>query len=200
MTISMPSNIGFKVSSFFLETNTQTFESPLNKATQRLELGGARWRATFTLPRMNKYQASQWIAFFMKCKGRAEAFYASDPDWKNNLGLWTGTPLVKGASQTGNSLLIDGAVINQTNWGYAGDYFVVNGELKRLTANCNSNGTGEVTLAFEPRLRASPADNAALTFNPATCTMIMTGDIAGAWNSNQNRIYDEKTFDAYEVF
>jgi len=136
----------------------------------------------------------------MQLKGRVNTFYASDPDWQRNLGAWTGTPLVKGASQTGNTLLIDGCTASVTNWARAGDYFSVNGELKRCTAAKNSDGSGEVTLAFEPPLRASPADNAALTFNPATCTMILTSDQVAEWNSNQNKIYDEKSFTAYEVF
>lgn len=200
MTISMPVRPAFKASSFYLETNTQTFESPLNRATQRLELAGQRWRATYTLPKMTKAQAAEWIAFFLKCKGRAEAFTAYDPDWKVNLGAWSGTPLVKGAGQTGNSLIIDGCTANVVNWGRAGDYFSVNSELKRLTTNANSNGSGEVTLSFESVLRASPTDNAPITFNPATCNMILTSDNLGEWNSNQNKIYEEKTFSAYEIF
>lgn len=198
--ISMPPRPAFKASSFFIETNTQTFESPLNRATQRLELAGQRWRATFTLPKMNKAQAAEWIAFFMKCKGRANTFTAYDPDWKTNLGAWSGTPLVKGSGQTGNSIIIDGCPANVTNWGKTGDYFNLEGRLRRLTANANTNGSGETTLYFEPPIYTAPADNAALTCNPATCTMIMTSDTGGDWNSNQNTIYDEKTFSAYEIF
>jgi hypothetical protein len=200
MTISMPNYPAFKVSNFFLEANTQTFESPLNRATQRLELAGQRWRASYTLPRMTRSQAAAWIAFFLQCKGRAEKFTAYDPDWKVNLGAWSGTPLVMGAGQTGNSLIIDGATASVTNWAKAGDYFTVNSELKRLVANANSNGSGQVTLTFEPYLRTAPADNAVISCNPATCTMIMTDDIISQWQSNHNKIYEEKTFDAYEVF
>jgi hypothetical protein len=149
---------------------------------------------------MNRLQASEWIAFFMKCKGRAESFTAYDPDWKVNLGFWSGAPLVKGVGQTGNSLIIDGCTASVTNWARAGDYFSVGGELKRITANANTNGSGETTLYFEPFLRAAPADNAALSVNPATCTMIMISDNTGEWNSNHNKVYDEKTFAAYEVF
>lgn len=200
MPISLPIYPAFKTSSFYLETNTQTFESPLSRATQRLELSGQRWRATYTLPRMTKVQAAAWIAFFMKCKGMSETFTASDPDWKTNLGAWSGSSLVVGAGQTGNSLNIDGCTASITGWAKAGDYFNVGGELKRITADANSNGSGEVTLSFEPPLRASPADNATITCNPATCNMILTSDVLGEWNSNNNKIYDEKTFTAYEIF
>lgn len=200
MPINMPINPAFKASSFYLQTNTQIFESPINRATQRLELQGQRWVASFTLPKMTRSQAAEWIAFFMQLKGRTGTFYASDPDWQTNIGLWSGIPLVKGAGQTGNTLLIDGCTASQTNWARAGDYFTVNSELKRCTASKNSNGSGEVTLTFEPPLRASPADNAVISFNPATCNMILTSDDIMDWNSNHNKIFDEKTFSAYEVF
>lgn len=198
MTITMPSTTAFATSSFFLETNTQTFESPLNRAAQRLELSGQRWRGTWTLPAMTKANAAAWISFFMQLKGQVNTFTASDPDWQTNLGAWSGTPLVKGASQTGNSLLIDGATINITDWGKAGDYFNLASRLYRLTASANSNGSGEVTLAFEPPILVAPADNAALTKNPATIEMRLLDDSSGEWTSGISNIYESRSFSAVE--
>lgn len=198
MPVTMPSTTGFVSSSFFLETNTQTFESPLNRATQRLELQGQRWRATWTLPPMTKANAAPWIAFFMQLKGRTETFTASDPDWQTNLGAWSGTPLVKGASQTGNSLLIDGCTAGVTGWAKAGDYFNVNSRLHRVTADANSNGSGEVTLSFEPPIYTAPSDNAPITKNPATIQMRLDSDSAGEWSSGLGYIYESKTFSGIE--
>lgn len=195
----MPSTTNFVSSSFFLETNTQTFESPLNRKTQRLELAGQRWRATWTLPNMSKQSAALWIAFFMKLKGQSETFTASDPDWQTNLGAWTGTPLVKGAGQTGNSLIIDGCTNSITGWGKAGDYFNVNSKLYRLTADCNTNGSGETTLAFEPPIYAAPADNAPITKNPATVEMRLISDVSGEWQSTFGAIYESRSFSAIEA-
>ena len=198
MTITMPSATNFVTSSFFLETNTQTFESPLNRVTQRLELVGQRWRATWTLPAMSKASAAPWIAFFMKCKGQTNTFTASDPDWQTNLGAWSGTPLVNGASQTGNSLIIDGATISITGWGKAGDYFNVNSKLYRLTADCNTNGSGQTTLVFEPPIYTAPADNAAITKNPATIEMRLLDDMQGEWQSGIGAVYESRSFSAIE--
>jgi hypothetical protein len=199
MPVTMPSTTAFVTSSFFLETNTQTFESPLNRVTQRLELQGQRWRATWTLPPMSKANAAPWIAFFMKLKGTVNTFTASDPDWQTNLGAWSGTPLVKGASQTGNSLIIDGCTAGVTGWAKAGDYFNVSGKLRRVTADANSNGSGEVTLSFEPPIYTAPADNAAITKNPATVEMRLLDDGAGEWESGIGNIYSSKTFSAVEA-
>lgn len=199
MPVTMPSNVGFVASSFYLETNTRAFESPINRVTQRLELAGQRWRATWTLPPMAKADAAQWIAFFLKLKGQVSTFLASDPDWQTNLGAWSGTPLVKGAGQTGSSLLIDGCTAGVTGWAKAGDYFNVNGKLHRATADANSNGSGEVTLTFEPPAYVAPSDNAAITKNPATVEMRLLDDGTGEWSSGLGTIYESKTFSAVEA-
>lgn len=198
-TIDMPVTPGFTDCNFYLEANTQTFTSPFTRATQRQELAGARWRASYSLPAMTRRQAAPWIAFFLKLKGRVNTFNAYDPDWKTPLGPAGGTPLVKGGSQTGISLLIDGCTPN-TLFLHAGDPFGVNGELKRLTADATANGSGEVTLYFEPYLRSSPPDSAPITVIRPTCTMILTDDNQGSYTCDKNGIYQPKTFTAYEVF
>jgi hypothetical protein len=201
--INMPSYPGFTSSRFGLETNSQVFTSPLTKATQRLLLGGARWTATFSLPAMNRTQAAAWKAFFDLLEGQVNTFNAYDPDCttprSSPTGASLGTPLVQGASQTGSSLVTDGWNNSITTL-KAGDYFVVNSELKRVTADATSDGSGVSTISFKPALRASPADNAPLTiFNP-TCTMILADDLQGIWECNHRGIYQPKTFTAIEVF
>ena len=58
-----------------------------------------------------------------------------------------------------------------TDWIMAGDYFGidVNGEveLKMCTADTNSSG-GTINIPFEPRLRASPLNNAAIIVDDGT--------------------------------
>lgn len=196
--VTMPSTTKFVSSSFYLESNSQVFESPLSRTQQVLELQGQRWRATWTLPPMTKADAAPWIAFFLQLKGRLNTFTASDPDWQANLGAWSGTPLVKGASQTGNSLIIDGCTNSITGWGKAGDYFNVNSKLYRLTADCNTNGSGETTLVFEPPIYVAPADNAPITKNPATVEMRLMSDSDGEWVSGLGYIYESKTFSAVQ--
>lgn len=128
------------------------------------------------------------------------AFNAYDPDRKTPLDVATGTPLVKGAGQNGNTLAIDGCTPGVTGWLKAGDYFSVNSELKQFTADASTNGSGEATLAFQPALRNSPEDNAPLTVTGATCTMILADDRQGIWEADVSGIYEEKTFSKVEVF
>lgn len=185
---SIPSSIKIRSNNFGLRFNTRAFTSPFNQATQTLELTGARWAATYTTPMLTRAQRAELQAFLIKLRGRANTFYAYDPDGKTPRGVMSGTPLVKGAGQTGNSLNIDGCTNSITGWGKAGDYFTVNGELKMLTADCNTNGSGETTLVFEPSLRSAPADNAVITVSTATCEMMLVDDNQAQWDSDENKL------------
>jgi len=82
-------------------------------------------------------------------------------------GIATGTPLVNGGSQTGTSLITDGWTAGQTGILKAGDVIRIAGlnAVFDITADANSNGSGQATLALSPPIFVgqSPADNAALT-------------------------------------
>jgi hypothetical protein len=182
---------------FGLRFSTRRFVSPFNQFTQTIELLGAKWVATYTTTPLTRAESAAVKAFLMKLRGGGNTFNAYDPDGKTPRGVMSGTPLVKGAGQTGASLVIDGATINITGWGKTGDYFSVNSELKCLTADCNSNGSGEVTLVFEPPLRNSPADNAAITTTNCTCQMILVDDDQAQWNSDENKL-SQITFSGVE--
>ncbi len=81
---------------------------------------------------------------------------------RNNLGAWSGTPLVNGANQKGKQLVIDASGEgNVTAYAFAGDWFTVNGELKIVTETANMS-SDDATLKIWPPLRSSPADNAAI--------------------------------------
>jgi len=82
----------------------------------------------------------------------------------------------------------------------AGTYFSVNSELKMLTTDAITDGSGNCTLAFKPALRTSPSDNQAIVTALPSCTMILTDDMQAAWDCDKNGIYQPKTFTAIEVF
>lgn len=157
-----------------LVSNTQSFDSPLSGAVQTVEMPGARWKAAFSLENLGAADAALVQAFMAKLRGRAGRFYLHNFARPTPRGTIAGTPLVKGASQTGASLLIDGCTVGTTL--LAGDYFGVNSELKLVVADATANGSGEMTLTFEPPLRSSPADNAAITTASPKAVFMLTGD------------------------
>lgn len=164
-----------------LMANTQTFVSPLTGAVQTLEIPGARWRFAAQWGSFDAADGALMRAFLAKLRGQANRFTCSPWGHETPRGAGGGTPLVKGGSQTGATLAIDGGPTSITGWLLAGDYFTVNGELKILTADASTDGSGEATLTFEPPLRTSPADNAPLTIAAPTATFIVR-DATQGWD------------------
>ena len=72
-----------------------------------------------------------------------------------------GTPLVKGASNTGNTLVVDGL----TDQPFVGEQFTIAGLSETHTINgVSTMSSGEVTLTLNDALASTPSDNAAITF------------------------------------
>lgn len=161
---------------FRLLANSQTFRSPLTQSAQTLELPGARWSVSFTLSALTEADAAILQAFLVSLDGQAGRFTLHNFARPQPRGVATGTPLVKGSGQTGKTLITDGWTAGVTGILKAGDFIGVNGELKMVIADANSDGTGTATLAIRPALRASPADNAPITIDRPTATFMLTED------------------------
>ena len=94
-------------------------------------------------------------------------------------------PKVKGASQTGRSVITDSWVLkNGTSNGSdafkAGDYvkFANHDKVYVVTSDVTSaNSTGEATIPIEPALVTSPADQSLLTLTAVPFTVALTGRV-----------------------
>lgn len=103
-----------------------------------------------------------------------------------------GTPLVKGASQSGLTLIIDGLTSNPQ----IQEEFTINGVTGtyRITAVTN-NGSGTYTLTLNTALASSPADDASITFTKGflhTVNGIYT-------NESVNAVYGNSSLGAFTV-
>ena len=82
-----------------------------------------------------------------------------------------------GASQTGSALNLKGLPASTNGLLYAGDLVEIitptYSELKRVTAPLNSDAAGLGYLQFEPILRQSPDDNAAVIIRKPMCRMLL---------------------------
>ncbi len=89
--------------------------------------------------------------------------------------------LVNGAGQVGSGLNVDQLPISTNGLLLPGDPFEVitsrGSELKICTAPLNSNGSGAGTLHFEPPLRGSVADNAAVIIDQPMARCLFKGDV-----------------------
>jgi hypothetical protein len=141
---------------------------------------------------MQRPLGAAWQAFLLKLRGQAGRFYGFDPDATVPQGVATGTPLVKGSGQTGTALITNGWTISTTGILKAGDYIAYDTtagrQLHMVTADASSDGTGQATLAIEPPIRTSPANNATIITASASCIMrLETPDIG--WDSDEISYY-----------
>ncbi|MGH6719546.1 MAG: hypothetical protein ACREER_09535 [Alphaproteobacteria bacterium] len=198
--LTMPGAPGFQASRFRLIRRTAVFESAFTGAVQTLERPGAMWAVEYALPPMPRGQAAAWLAFVVALRGRVGTFKGFDPDARSARGVATGTPLVKGAGQTGNSLATDGWTPSVTGILKAGDYLGLALPTQRLhlvVEDATSDGAGNATLSIEPALRESPNDNAILTTtNPFTQFRLAADD--AAWDADRLSVFG-LTFQAIEA-
>lgn len=166
MTITYPLTLpdtGFTVSRFGADFNNVNSTS-LNRSVQTVSRPGDLLVLEFSLPRKSRAQIAAWQAFGMALRGSYGSFYGFDPDARRPRGAAGGTPLVKGAAQSGYSLITDGWP-NSTAVLKAGDWIQAGGLLRMVVADATSNGSGEATLDISPGIGPgqAPADNAAIT-------------------------------------
>lgn len=97
--------------------------------------------------------------------------------------------LVAGGSQTGGALNIDGLPTSTAGLARAGDWVEINGELKRLTADLNSDASGAGYIMFEPTLRTAPADNSPVVFRNPMGRFLIADDELG-WSTRPGTLSD----------
>lgn len=154
-----------------LVPNTQGFESELNGVGQDLALPGDRWSVQLTVTDLRGREARIFSAFVNSLRGRQGRFTITPPGRGTPLGTALGNGVVNGADQSGTTLTTSGWTANQAELLAIGDFFQVGTELKEITATIPTNAAGEATLIFNPPLRTSPVNGAAIiTLNP-TCIM-----------------------------
>ncbi len=167
MSTAFPSSIATKIARFRLDLdeNIAQSESIFTRQKQTVRLSGGtsdRWTGVIETVLLNAADVNTFWAFLVGV-GQFGEFTFGDFDYSGPASGAT-TGLVQGAGQSGTSLIVDG-VATSTIILRAGEYFQVRSEFKIATADCTSNGSGVVTLAFKPALRVSPADNDPVVFN-----------------------------------
>ena len=167
-------------------------KSPFTGEQQTYVHPGQWWEAEFSLPPMLREKAEAWLAFLVKLNGQEGTFLMGDPDAKTPRGAAGGTPLVNGASQTGNELATKGWTTSITGILKVGDYIQLGtGALSRLHKvldDADSDGAGNATLNLWPNLRYSPLDNDPLVVNAARSVFRLKDNDRG-WDSDKFRRY-----------
>lgn len=178
------------------KANTRAFTSPFNGVVQTEERGGSRLFLRMVFRNRSDAERQELIGFLMKLNGMEHRFSARDYSHTQR-GVLTGTPLVKGGGQTGSSLLIDGCTPNVTNWIRAGDQFQIGSELKIVTADANSNASGEVTINFRSALRFAVVDNQPISTTAPSAIWMLTSDSID-WATGDGPTFSDFVIEAIE--
>jgi hypothetical protein len=153
---------------------------------------GQMWEADIALPPMARAEAEAWIAALISLNGREGSFLLGDLANTSTRGIGTGTPLVNGAGQTGYDLITDGWTAGQTGIMRAGDWFQLGtasgSQLYKVVVDANSDGGGNATLTIWPKLRSSPAENAALTVTGARGRFMLASNET-EWSIDTAKLY-----------
>lgn len=150
--------------------------------TQRRKRGGGvqRWRLSFGYGTMERDTYADLWAFLNSQAGQYGTLTLTLPTGIFPRGTWGGTPLVNGAHSAGaTSITTDGHTISITGAGKRGDFVKFGGHSKvyQLTADFNSNGSGQATMAIFPALLAALADNDTITVSSVPFTCILASDM-----------------------
>ena len=160
---ALPTHTGIRQITLRAVNVTAVSESVFTLRQQVFKHSGERWEAEVTLPQMARSDAEQWVAWLLSMRGREGTFLLGDPLGATPRGSAGGTPRVNGASQTGDSITIDGCTASQTGWLKAGDYIQLGSgagsSLHKVLQDVSSNGAGQATIDVWPSIRTAPADN-----------------------------------------
>lgn len=199
--INLPTHTGIaKIDLRAVQATSMTM-SPFTYRQQVVVHPGQRWEAEISLPPMKRSDAEDWVGWLLSLRGRVGTFLLGDPLASTPIGEGGGTPIVRGADQTGDTLTIDGCTTSTSKWLARGDYIQLgsgsSSQLYKVTQDATTDSFGATTLEIWPELRSSPADNATVTVDAAKGLFrLSTNEIN--WSINEASVFGV-TFPAVEV-
>ena len=162
-------DIGIRSINIRAKTVVGASASPFTGQQQVYKHQGQWWEMEVSMPPMKRDEAEQVASFLLKMNGKYGTFLLGDKANTAPRGIGTGSPLVKGGSQTGDQLLTDGWTSSTTGILKAGDWIQVGSgsstRLHKVLDDVNSDGSGNATLNIFPNIRTNPADNTVITVN-----------------------------------
>lgn len=174
---------------FGLESNTSEFRSVLSNDVQHMSLPGDRWVGSVSFTNRTRSEANKVKAFKASLGGSAGRFYFTPVD-AYQAGTMGGSGVIDGAVASGaSSLPTSGWTADQDTLFEAGDYLEVNGELKMVTDDVTSDGTGAANIPIAPPLRRALAGGEAITTTEPKGVFYL-GSNSQEWSINVNGVHN----------
>lgn len=173
--------------SFELVTNTSRFQSPLSGAIQTVARKGSYWKTRMTFSNVSGADRAELQALVVKLDGQSHRVRLEDYGYvRRGAAVSPQSVLVNGASQTGSTINLDGATASVTRFFAEGDYISFNNELHMVTADVDSNATGQLVVPIAPPIRKPTNDGDAVQiFSPYGVFML---DTDASWNTSSTYI------------
>lgn len=175
--------------------------SPHSFSQEIYEHQGKRWGIEVQLVPMARADAEAWIAFLLSLRGRYGTFELGDPVGQTPRGAATGSPLVKGAGQTGGTLSTDGWTAGVTGIVKAGDWIELGStrRLHKVLQDANSDGSTNATLELwpGPRVGQAPGDNDVITVSGTKGTWRLARNLR-SWSVEVAQVFG-LSFEAVEA-
>ena len=192
--LALPTHTGIAQIDFRTTNAVAYSRSPFTFAGQAHEYAGKMWQADVTLPPMKRSDAEQWVAWLVSLKGQLGTFYLGDPLALIPMGSARNadTIQVNGEATSGNTINIDSAPINRTDYLKAGDFMQIGSgtsrQLFKVLTNTDTDGTGSATVDVWPNVRVSIANNAPVTVEAAQGVFRLSTN-EQSWSVNNAAIY-----------
>jgi hypothetical protein len=142
--------------------------SVFNQATQSQVMGAAYFTVKVTIGPRRRSDVRAWEAFISQFADTRNRVRFWDWRFETPAGVAGGAPTINGAGQVGS-------VINTAGWTHgvagqllAGDYVGIDGQLRRVVGQVDSDGAGHATLLLDQPVRASPANGSAVVLTRPT--------------------------------
>jgi hypothetical protein len=168
---------GWGVSAFELriQPNTRQFVGPYTPNVQTLDFLGERWIAKMTIvPTVDSIVGAAYEAFWDRLKGPANQITLGHLKLSAPQGTMRGTPTLNASvAQLANTATLNataGATLR------AGDMLGIGGQLVRIMADATADGSGHMTIEFQPRARVAWSAGAAVTWAAPTAPFMIKAD------------------------
>ena len=168
-----------------LRSNTSRYPSEISSAIQTKKRGGDLLVLNMSFRNLQGDDRANVLGFLVKLQGTRHRFTVTDYSHTSR-GAFGGSPIVAGANQVGTQILVDGASNNITNWIRRFDRFQIGNELKICTDDASTNGSGQITISFAPRIRTSPADNSAVVTSSPVGIFMLADDLT-TWSNRPGK-------------
>jgi hypothetical protein len=169
--LALPTHTGLSSIKITMDSAVAVEQSPWDYTTEVQQNQGQCWHFQVALPIMSRADAALWEAFFLKLNGRYGTFLLGHPGEATPRGVATGSPLVDGAGQSGQTLNIKGLTTGVTGIYKAGDWLQLGSgstaRMHKILDDANSDGSGKTSVNLWPNITLAEvqADGATIIVN-----------------------------------